>query len=154
MNTILRQNAKHDYEKNFLKLMNIADFGKTMKNITKHRNINFVTTKRRRNYILSQLNYHTTNFFKENLLAIEIRKTQILMNEPVYLGLSILGLSITVMYKFWYDYVKLKYRENEKLCYMDTGSFIVHVKTGHHWKDIADVETTFDTSFEIDRPLS
>ena len=132
MNTILRQKAKHDYEKDFFKLMNIADFGKTMENINKHRNINFVTTKRRRNYILSQLNYHTANFFKENLLAIEIRKTQILMNKPVFLGLSILGLSTTVMYKFWYYYVKLKYREIEKLCYMDTGSFIVHVKTGHN----------------------
>ena len=54
------------------------------------------------------------------------------MNKPVFLGLSILGLSTTVMYKFWYYYVKLKYREIEKLCYMDTGSFIVHVKTGHN----------------------
>ena len=51
------------------------------------------------------------------------------MNKPLYLGLSILDLSKTVIYEFWYDYVKLKYRENAKLCYMNTGSFIVHVKT-------------------------
>ena len=58
-----------------------------------------------------------------------MRKTQILMNKPVYLGLSISDLSKTVMYEFWYDYVKPKYGENAKPCYMDTHIFIVHVKT-------------------------
>ena len=84
-----------------------------------------------------------------------MRKTQILMNKPVYLGLSILDLSKTVIYEFWYDYVKPKYGENAKLCYMDKGSFIVHVKPDDIYKDIAeDVDTRFDTSnFEIDRPL-
>ena len=68
------------------------------------------------------------------------------MNKPIYLGLSILDLSKTVMYEFWYDYVKPKYGENAKLCYMDTDSFIVHVKTDDIYKDIAeDVETRFDT---------
>ena len=80
-----------------------------------HRNIKLVTTERRRNYLVSEPNYHTTKFFTENLLAIEMRKTQILMNKPVYLGLSILDLSKTVMYEFWYDYVKPKYGENAKL---------------------------------------
>ena len=84
-----------------------------------------------------------------------MRKTQILMNKPVYLGLSILDLSKTVMYEFWYDYVKPKYGENAELCYMDTDSFIVHVKTDAIDKDIAEnVEARFDTlNFEIDRPL-
>ena len=109
--------------------MNNADFGKTMENVRKHRNIKLVTTERRRNYLVSEPNYHTTKFFTENLLAIEMRKTQILMNKPVYLGLSILDLSKTVMYEFWYDYVKPKYGENTKLFYMDTESFIVQVKT-------------------------
>ena len=78
---------------------------------------------------MSEPYYHTTKFFTENLLAIEIRKTQILINKPVYLGLSILDISKTVMHEFWYDYVKSKYGENAKLCYMDTDSFTVHVKT-------------------------
>ena len=55
-----------------------------------------------------------------------MRKSQILMGQPAYLGLSILDLSKTVMYEFWYDYVKLKHGENAKLCYMDTDSFIFH----------------------------
>ena len=77
------------------------------------------------------------------------------MNKPVYLGLSILDLSKTVMYEFWYDYVKPKYGENAKLCYMETDSFIAHVKTDDIYKDIAeDVETKLDSSnFEIERPL-
>ena len=65
-----------------------------------------------------------------------MRKTQILINKPVYLGLSILDLSKTVMYEFWYDYVKPKYSENEKLCYMGTDSFVVHVKIDDIYKDI------------------
>ena len=74
----------------------------------------------------------------KNLLAIEMRKTHIIMNKPVYLGLSILDLSKTVMYEFWYDYVKPKYGENAKLCYMDTDSFIVHSKADDIYRDIAE----------------
>ena len=151
MNTKLRQKAKNNFEKNFFKLMNNTVFGKTMENRRKNRNIKLVTTERRGNYLVSEQNYHKTKFFTENVLAIEIIKTQILMNKPVYLGLSILDLSKTVMYELWYDYVKPKYYENAKLCYMDKDSFIVYVKTDDVYKDIAeDVETRFDTSnFEV-----
>ena len=78
-----------------------------------------------------------------------------LMNKPVYLGLSVLDLSKTVMYEFWYDYLKPQYGENAKLCFMDTDSFIVHVKTDYIYKNIAeDVDTIFETSnFETDIPL-
>ena len=118
-----------------------------MENVRNHINIKLVTTERRRNYSVSEPNYHTTKFSTESLLAIEMKKTQILMNKPVYLGLSILDLSKTVIYEFWYDYVKPKYVENKKLCYMDTDSLIAHVKIDDIYKDIAkDVEKTFDTS--------
>ena len=78
------------------------------------------------------------------------------MNRPVYLGLSILEISKTLMYEFWYDYMKPKYGDNVKLCFMDTDSFIVHIKTNHFYKDIAnDVEKRFDTSnYEVNRRLS
>ena len=74
-------------------LMNNGVFGKTMENVRKHRDIKLVTTKRRRNYLVSEPNYHTTKFFTENLLAIEMKKTEILMNKPVHLELFILELS-------------------------------------------------------------
>ena len=81
-------------------------FGKTMGSVRKHRYIKLVKTEKRRNYLVSEPNY-TTKFFSEHLLAREMKKTQkILINKPVYLGLSILELSKIVMYEFWYDYEK------------------------------------------------
>ena len=135
--------------------MNNAVFGKTMKNVRKHGEIELVTTERRRNYLVSEPNYHTTKFFIENLLVIEVNKIEIFMNKPVHLGLSILELRKILMYEFWYVYVKPKYGETVKLCYMDTDSFIVYIKPDDIYKDIAeDVETRFDTSnYELDRPL-
>ena len=87
--------------------MNNAVFGKAMENVRKHRHIKLVKTERR-NYLVSERNYHTIKFFTENVLAIEMRKTEIVMNKPVCLGLSILELSKILMYEFWYDYVKPK----------------------------------------------
>ena len=77
------------------------------------------------------------------------------MNKPVYLGFLILKLSKLLMYQFWCDYVKPKFDEKSKLCYMDTGSFIVYIKIEDIYKNIAeDVETRFDTSnYELNRPL-
>ena len=77
------------------------------------------------------------------------------MNKPVYLGLSILEISKTLMYEFWYDYIEPKYQGNAKLCYMDIGSFIITIKTEGFYKYLAnDVEKKFDTSnYEVNRPL-
>ena len=73
--------------------MNNSVIGKTMENVRKHKDVKLVTTERRRNYLVSEPTYRSTKFFTENLLAIEMRKTQILMNKPVYLGLSALDQS-------------------------------------------------------------
>ena len=147
MNTKLRTEAKNDFEKDFFKLMTNSVFGKTMENVRNHRDIKLVTTNERRNKLVSEPNYHTTKYFSENLLAIEIRKTKILMNKPGYLGQAILDISKTLMYEFWYDYIKPKYNEKAKLCYMDTDSFIIHIFTEDFYKDIAmDVNKWFDTS--------
>ena len=77
------------------------------------------------------------------------------MNKSVYLSLSILDLSKTVQFYFWYDKIKPKYHEKGKPCYMDTSSAIVHIKRDDVYKDIAeDIQTKFDTSNqELDRPL-
>ena len=69
--------------------MNNAILGKNMKNVRKHGNTKHVITERRRNYLASEPNYHTTKIFTENILVIEIRKTQILINQPIYLCLLI-----------------------------------------------------------------
>ena len=127
--------------------MNNFVFRKTMENVRKHRYIKLVTTDKRRNQIVSEPDYHSTKWFSENLLAIEIKKTKVKMNQPMYLGLSILHISKTLMYEFWYGYIKPKYEQNAKLCYMDTDSFIIYIKIEDVYKDIADdVEKRFDTS--------
>ena len=126
-----------------------------MENVRNHRDIKLVTTDKRRNQLVSEPNYHTTKWFSENLLAIEMKNTKVKMNKPVYLGLSILETSKTLIYEFWYDYIKPKYGDNVKLCHMDTDSFIMHIKTDDFYKDIAyDIEKRFDISYyEINRPL-
>ena len=78
MNTELRKNAKNDFEKDFYILMNNAVFGKTMENVRKHRDIKLVTTDVKRNKLVSEPNYHTTKWFSENLLAVEMEKTEII----------------------------------------------------------------------------
>ena len=109
----------------------------------------------RRNYLVSEPNYHATKWFSENLVATEMKKTKVKMNKPVYLGFSILEISKTLMYKFWYAYMKPKYGDNVKLCYTDANSFIISIKTKDFFEDIAgNVEKGFDTSnYEVDRPL-
>ena len=76
-----------------------------------------------------------------------MKKTIVKMNKPLYLGASILDISKTLMYKFWYDYFKPKYGDRAKLCYTDTDSFIIYIKTEDFFQDISnDVEKWFDTS--------
>ena len=113
----------------------------------KHRDIKLVTTDEKRNKLVSEPNYQKKKRFSENLLAIEMKKTKVKMNKPIYLAMSILGISKTVMYEFWYDYLKPKYGDKAKLCYTDTDSFIIHIITEDFFEDISnDVESWYDTS--------
>ena len=88
-------------------------------------------------------------------MAIEMKKIKVKMNKPIYLGMSILDISKTLMYEFWYDCIKPKYQDKAELCYMDTGSFAIHIKTEDFYEDIAnDVEEWFDTSnYDDNGPL-
>ena len=147
MNTELRKNAKNDFEKDFFKLMNNSVFGKTMENVRNHRDIKLVTTDKRRSILASEPNYHSSKRISKDLMIMEMKKVEVKMNKPIYLGQAILDISKTVMYEFWYDYIKPKYEDNVKLCYMDTDSFVMNINTEDFFKDIADdVERWFDTS--------
>ena len=157
MNTKPRSDALEDFEKDFFKLMNNSVFGKTMENVPNHRDIKLVTKNQKRNKLVSEPNYHTSKHFSEDLMAIEMRKTKVVMSKPVYLGQAILDISKTLMYEFWYDYLKPKYGDKVKLCYMDTDNFIVHIETEDFYEDIAsNVDKWFDTSAyneDNNRPL-
>ena len=155
IDTELRKKASKDFEKDFFKLMNNAVFGKAMENVRKHRDIKLVKTDCIRNKLVSEPNYHTMKLIEENSSIIEMKKMKVKMNKPIYLGLSILEISKTTMYEFWYDYMKRKYGDMVKLCYTDTNSLVMNIKTKDFYKDIAkDVEERFNTSnYGFDRPL-
>ena len=78
-------------------------------------------------------------------MAIKRKKKNAKMNKPIHLGTSILDISKTLMYEVWYDYIKPKDGDRAKLCYTDTGSFVIHIITEDFYKDI-DVERRFDKS--------
>ena len=81
------------------------------------------------------------------IMAIEMKKTRVKMNKPLYLGMSTLNISKTLKYKFWYDYFKPNHGDRAKLCYTDTDSFIINIITEDFFQDISnDVEKWFDTS--------
>ena len=155
INTELRKKASNGFEKDFFKLMNNAVFGKTMENVRKHRDINLVKTNCKRNKLVSEPNYHTMKLTEENLSIIEMKIAEVKLNKPIYLGLSILEISKIIIYEFWYDYMKRKYGDMVKLCYTDTDSLVMTIKTKDFYKDIAqDVQERFDTSnYSVDRPL-
>ena len=116
--------------------MDNAVYGKTMENVRNHRDIKLATTDKKRNKLLSEPNYHRTILFSESLIAIEMKETKVKMTKSIYLEFSIFDLSKIVMYEFWYDYVEPKNGKKEKLCYMDTDSFIIHIKTEGFYKDM------------------
>ena len=111
MNTKSRKEAKSEFEKGFFKLMNNIQFLKKQWKMSEgiEIDIKLMTTGEKRIILVSEPNYHTTKHFPENLLAIEMKKTKVKMNKSVYLGMSILDISKTLMYGFWYDYLKSKY---------------------------------------------
>ena len=155
VNTELRKKATNDFEKDFFKLMNNAVFGKTMENVRKHRDIKLVKSDKKRNKLVLEPNFHTIKLIDNNLAITEMKKVKVKMNKPIYLGLSILDISKITMYEFWYDYVKIKYEDKTKLCYVDTDSFVANIKTKDFCKDVSqDVNKRFDTSnYTFDRPL-
>ena len=155
VNTELRKKATNGFAKDFFKLMNNAVFGKTMENVRKHRDIKLVKSDKKRNKLVSEPNFHTMKLIDNDLAIIEMRKIKVKMNKPIYLGLSILDISKITMYEFWYNYVKIKYEDKARLCYMDTDSFVVNIKTKDFYKDISqDINKRFDTSnYTFNRPL-
>ena len=133
MNTKLRNEAKNEFEKDFFKLMNNSVFEKAMENVRKDRDIKLVTTEEKRIKLVSEPNYHTTKQFSENFLAVEMKKTKVKTNQPVYLGVSILDIRKTLMYEFSFDYLKPKYKNKAKPCYMDTDSFFIKIFTEEYF---------------------
>ena len=147
MNTKLRAKAKNNFEKDFYKLMNNAVFGKTMENIRNRVNVKLVNSVEKARKLISKPNFRNRKIFSENLISVHMKKTSLLMNKPVYLGMCILDLSKTIMYDFHYNYIKPKYGDKAKLLFTDTDSLMYLIETEDFFKDISgDVKDRFDTS--------
>lgn len=150
LNTKHRAKANNDFEKNFYKLLNNAVYGKTMENLRLRTDIKLVNKwsgsgKNNARNLIAQPNFKKCTIFDEDLTAIELNKSHILMNKPVVVGMCVLELSKVLMYKFLYNYLKPKYGQNIQLVYTDTDSFILEIKTNDVYIDIRDDPEMFDT---------
>ena len=138
VDTGLRKIAKNDFEKDFFSnLMYNAVFGKTMENVRKHRDIKLVTTERRKNYYVVRTKLWYFKVFHRKLITNRHEKTEIFINKPVYLGLSILELSKILIYEFWHNYVKPKYDKKTKLCFMDADK-VRWIRQKKSWQNLLD----------------
>ena len=152
-NTSLRSQAKNAFEKDLFKLMNNSVFGKTMENVRNRVSIELVKDAERAAKLVNKPNFEELKIFDEFLIAVKMRKTKVWMNKPVYVGMSILDLSKTLMFSFQYEYVKKKWEKVEVL-YSDTDSLVLNIETDDFFKDISgDVKEWFDTNdFPKDHP--
>ena len=156
MNTEFRKQAKNDFEKNFYKLMNNSVFGKTMENLRNRVDIKIVRSNEKdkiRKLVASPL-YARHVIFTNDLVGIDMRKSRLLLNKPVYTGMTILDKSKILMYDFFYNHLKKQHGEKCELLYTDTDSLLLKIETEDVYKDIKANENFYDTSdYPKEHPL-
>ena len=156
MNTELRKRATSDFEKDLYKLMNNSVFGKTMENLRKRVNVKLVRVneedKLRR--LIASPAFARANIFDDDLAAIQLHKSRLVLNRPVYVGMSVLDLSKHLMYDFYYNRMKGQYGDRCQLLYTDTDSLLLEIQTEDVYQDMADHAHLYDTSdYPQDHPL-
>ena len=147
MNTELRKRVFSDFEKDLYKLMNNSVFGKTMENLRKRFNVKMVRSheedKLRR--LIASPAFARANIFDDDLVAIQVHKSRLVLNRPVFVGMSILDLSKHLMYDFYYNQLRGQYGDRCQLLYTDTDSFLLEVQTEDVFRDMASHAELYDT---------
>ena len=149
LNTQFRTVASNDFEKKLYKLMNNAVFGKTMENVRNRTDVRLVTRWGGRNgaeILIAKPNFHSRSIFAEDLIAIELRKLEVKIDKPLYIGMCILEIAKLHLYAFHYDYMLPLYGPNCKIMYTDTDSLIYHVQCEDIYADMKRDLDRFDTS--------
>ncbi|XP_011858312.1 PREDICTED: uncharacterized protein LOC105555880 [Vollenhovia emeryi] len=149
LNTMFRTRANNEFERNMYKLMNNAVYGKTMENVREHVDVRLVTRWEGRygaEALISRPNFHSRSIFSEDLMAVELRKLEVKLVKPIYVGMAILEISKTRLYDFHYDYMAPLYRGVCKVMYTDTDSLIYFVECDDIYEDMKRSIERFDTS--------
>lgn len=148
MNTEHRKQAKSDFEKNLYKLMNNSVFGKTMENVRKRVDVKLVRGNEdaRLRKLIAKPSYHDRKIFDEELVAVHMQKSKLVLNKPIYVGMSILDLSKHLMYDIYYNQLKEQYGEKCDVLYTDTDSLLLHVETDDVYRDMEKHINLYDTS--------
>ncbi len=134
--------------------MNNSVFGKMMENVRNRINVKLVINEKACNKLAKRSNFKSVNIFHKNLIAVHMEKTTVRLNKPIKIGMTILDLSKTLMYRFHYDYVKPKWGSKAALLFTDTDSLCYEIQTDDFYEDIKDAPEWFDTSnYEEDHPL-
>ena len=145
-NTEKRKHAKNSFEKDFFKLMNNSVFGKTMENLCKRVDVRPVTNEKKLDKLTSKPTYVSSKIFNENLMAVHKIKETLTLNRPAYVGMCILDFSETLLYDFYYNYIKKKYNDRAKLRFTDTDSLTYEIETVEAYKDFWTDKDMFDNS--------
>ena len=156
MNTEFRKQAKSDFETDFYKLMNNSVFGKTMENLRNRTDVKIVRDWKRDTIrkLVSSPSFGRFCIFGNDMAGIHMHKTRLVLNKPVYTGMTILENSKIVMYDFYYNYLKARYGQNCELIYTDTDSLLLNIQTEDVYKDMKEHSWLYDTSnYRKDHPL-
>ncbi|KAK3099927.1 hypothetical protein FSP39_011908 [Pinctada imbricata] len=145
-NTDMRKKARNEFEKDFFKLMNNSVFGKTMENLRKRVDIQLVHHNKKLLKLSAKPGFKSFKIFNEDLASVELQKTKLVLNRPIYVGFSVLELSKVLMYDFHYHYVKPKYGSRAQLCFTDTDSLCYDIHTEDIYADMKESQHLFDFS--------
>lgn len=146
-NTNKRKEATTDFQKNLYKFFVNSNFGKTMENVRKYKNVELVTTAERLRKVTKKVNFQRAKIFTEDLVACSVGKTVIQLNKPIYCGFTILDISKLLMFRFHYDYMRPMYGDSVKVLMTDTDSLMYHVTTERDvYMDMYIHKHLFDTS--------